>query len=130
MRQKIWLTWDDNQTPPWAYPIVWSSNPYTWEEVAVFIEIAEPIISGGGGLGQVIFQQGTTGLTGSHIDDLKKKYTEEKVDTFIKVVCKINSVDYEKRKDRKTKPIVTVKEIEHAYEKLTGIKVNVKIKEK
>ena len=116
MQQKIWLTW--NKT---AYPIVWNNNTYTWEEVAVVIEIGQQL---GPGWFEPPRKIGYTGASGP-LDDLKEKVPKEKLDFFIKVVCKVNNVDYEIRKMRKTKPIVSVKEIQKTLDKITSVKVSV-----
>lgn len=108
MSQKIWLTW--NQT---TYPIAWNANPYTWEEVAVVIEVGQ---YAGGWMEPPRWPKGPSGP--DPLEQLKDSLPKEKLEFFIKVVCKVNDLNYEKRKDRKTKPVVTVREINRTFQKM------------
>ena len=96
---KRWLTW--NQT---TNPINWSTNSYTWEEVYIVIKV-------GTYLGNYWDEPRPKGATGNPIKELEKEFTEGELDFFIKVVCKVNNLDYEVRKARKTKPLVSINEI-------------------
>lgn len=110
--QKQWLTWNQTQ-----YPIQWNANLYTWDEVYVTIQITQFFPD------WLEYPKKKNQEIPS-IGVIQEKVPQEKLDFFIKVVCKVNNLDYEKRKMRKTKPIVTVKEISKTFETMKSIKVS------
>ena len=104
------LTWSQSE-----YPIVWSSNSYTWNDVSVTTFVADAI---GGGSGGII-------LTKKSISDVAKKHPTE-FENFVKIVCKVNNLDYVTIKQRKVKPIVLMGEIKRTFEEVIKATVTVK----
>ena len=115
--QKIWLAWNQTQ-----YPINWSSNPYTWEEVAIVIEVGNQF----GYAWSEPSRKFNQGITGPSIKDLEDKLPKDKLEFFIKVVCKVNDLNYEDTKMRKTKPQVSVEEITKTFEEIHKVRVSLK----
>lgn len=101
--KKQYLTWDQT-----AYPIQWDSNPYTWEEVFILIEIAQAIENGGGD-----FENIYSGL------DKKKKQT------LIKLVARIEGKDYKESKYKKENIKVIAKGVKLAIKEVLNIDIKV-----
>lgn len=100
--KKLYLTWDQVR-----YPIQWDSNPYTWDEVFVLIEIAESIGNGGD------FPDIYGGL-----DKKKKKI-------LIKLVARINGEDYKEEKYKREDIKVIAKGVKVAIKEALNIDIKV-----
>lgn len=103
MSIKKWLTWDQLE-----YLIQWDSNPYTWDEVYVLIEVIEEA----GGIG------GPIGPT-------YEKLPEEKKKKLIKLILKVKGENIEEEKYKQNDIKVIAKDIEVTAQKVLGIKINV-----
>ena len=103
MSIKKWLTWDQLE-----YLIQWDSNPYTWDEVYVLIEVIEEA----GGLG-------------GPIGPAYERLPEEKKKKLIKLILKVKDEKIEEEKYKQTDIKVIAKDIEVTAQKVLGIKINV-----
>jgi hypothetical protein len=100
--KKQYLTWEQT-----AYPIQWDSNPYTWEEVFILIEIAQAL-DGGGDFGDIY-----GGL------DKKKKQT------LIKLVARIEGKEYKEEKYKKENIKVIAKGVKLAIKEVLNVDIKV-----
>ena len=91
---------------------LWTSLNVTWPEVFILLQAIESF----GGQGGLV-------VTKKTIEDLNKQFTPGELDTFIKLVCKINGLEHNEIKTRKTKPLVTVKEVKKTIEEVLSIKI-------
>lgn len=103
MSVKKYLTWDQIE-----YLIQWDSNPYTWDEVYVLIEVIEEA----GGLG-------------GPIGPAYEKLPEEKKKKLIKLILKVKGEKIEEEKYKQNNIKVIAKDIEVTAQKVLGIKINV-----
>lgn len=103
MSVKKYLTWDQIE-----YLIQWDSNPYTWDEVYVLIEVIEEA----GGLG-------------GPIGPAYEKLPEEKKKKLIKLILKVKGEKIEEEKYKQNDIKVIAKDIEVTAQKVLGIKINV-----
>jgi hypothetical protein len=92
------LTWSQTE-----YPIVWSNNPYTWDDVSVVIEVVKAI---GGGSG---------GMTSLH--NWQKKEPEKKK-KLIKLLCIIDSDRYKEEKYVDPNVMLTIEAVKLLEEKV------------
>lgn len=100
--KRQYLTWDQN-----TYPIQWDSNPYTWDEVFILIEIAQAI-DGGGDFGNIY----------GGLDKTKKK-------KLIKLVARINGEKFEESKYKKEDIKVIAKGVKLAIKEVLNIDIKV-----
>ena len=84
MQQKIYLEWENVN-------FLWENVNLLWEEVAILIEIGEARKRGGGGAAG--FAEYMKSNPWAKAKDLLQD--EEKVEKFIRLVCRINDIEYE-----------------------------------
>jgi hypothetical protein len=109
MQQKVFLEWENVFTN-------WEDLDQVWEDVHILIEVAESI-KRGGGLSSYV--------KGNPWDKTRKELGEEKTKKFIKIVCKVNGLEFEDVIDPNPKIQVTVEHLEKTFAE--SIKIGVKI---
>jgi hypothetical protein len=118
MQTKIYLNWEDVN-------ILWEQVDMTWEEVYILQEIGAVIRRRGGGGDGALMDY----IKGNPWDvtkkEIEKEVGEEKTKKFIKLVCRINGLDYEEATEPNSKVKVTVEQLEKVFNE--SIKVGVKI---
>ena len=105
MVKKIYLNWENTD-------FTWNNLNMTWEEVAILIEIGK---KGGS----------SAYINGNPWDVAKKQLGEEKAVKFIKLVCRVNGLDYEKTLEPKNEMKITIGHIERVINE--GMKIGIKI---
>ena len=100
--KKQYLTWDQTQ-----YPIQWDSNPYTWDEVFILIEIAQALNGGGS------------------FDDIYGGLNKTKKKKLIKLVARVNGEKYEESKYKQEDIKVIAKGVKIAIKEVLNIDVKV-----
>jgi len=103
MSIKKYLTWDQLE-----YLIQWDSNPYTWDEVYVLIEVIEEA----GGLG-------------GPIGPAYEKLPEEKKRKLIKLIVKVKGEKIEEEKYMQNDIKVIAKDIQLTAKEVLGIEIKV-----
>lgn len=83
--------------------ILWNNNPYTWDDVALILEVL-----GGGSDYQTIFR-----------DKEKKK-------KFIKLICKVEGVEYKETKEIKKRQI-RITDVALVAKEVLGVDIKVEI---
>jgi hypothetical protein len=127
MQNKIFLNWEDVN-------FTWDNLKYTnsgidmtWDEVYILIEIGNVIRRGGGGVPSK--EEIEEYIKGNPWDVTKRKIEEsvgvESTKKFIKLLCRVNELDYEKVVESNSSVKVTVEQIEKVFNE--GVKVAVKI---
>lgn len=112
---KKWLKWED-------LTINWENIDLLWEEIFILLEVEQAFRKRGGGDIQGYIKGNPWDVTKR---ELQKEIGEEKTKKFIKLVCKINNLDYEEVVEPNTEIKVTA---EHIIKVLNeGVKVGVKI---
>jgi hypothetical protein len=117
---KKWLNWED-------LTINWEDIDLSWEEIFILLEVQQAIRKRGGG-----------SLSKGEIDeyiksnpwDVTKKGLEsdlgkEKTEQFIKLVCKVNGIEYEEISKPKSKAKITADHIQRTFK--VGAKVGIKM---
>ena len=89
MVEKIYLNWENTD-------FTWNNLNMTWEEVSILIEIVK---KGGS----------SAYINGNPWDVAKKQLGEEKAVKFIKLVCRVNGLDYEKTLEPKLESLLSEK---------------------
>jgi hypothetical protein len=106
METKKLLAWKESD-------FLWNKNQYTWKDVAIVKKIADALTNGSGA---VVISPDT-------FKDLEDKINKEELDTFIKVVCKVNGLEHNEVKKRKEKPQITLSEVKKTIEEVLSIKI-------
>lgn len=96
-------------------------NPFGWVLTLEEIEVVEAVAThirggGGGGFGGIY-------INNDRILDLSKEQPEKYKD-FIRVVCKVNDIEYDEVKYRDTETLVTVEEVKMTLESVLNVKVH------
>jgi hypothetical protein len=106
MVQKVYINWEDLN-------LNWEDINMTWEEIAILTEIQNR-----GGSSQY--------YNGNPWKVAKEQLGEEKAVKFIKLICRINNLEYEKVFDIKTEETkITIGHIEKVFNE--GMKIGIKI---
>ena len=97
------ITWDEAN-------ILWNNNPYTWDEVELVARLADQVASqgGGGGVFTPVFKS----------KEEKKK--------FIKLLCKIEGVEYKETKEVKERQI-RITDVALVAKEVLGVDIKVEI---
>ena len=109
MTQKVFLEWENTN-------FTWDNLEMLWEDVAILIEVGGVIRRGGGSAEYV---------KGNPWEKTYKEIGEEKTKKFIRLVCKINEIDYEDVIYRNPKVKVKAEHIEKVFNE--ALKIGVKI---
>jgi hypothetical protein len=109
MTTKVFLEWENTN-------FTWDNLNMLWEDVAILIEVGG-IIRGGGGLQSYI--------DNNPWDVTKQKLGEEKTKRFIKIVCRVNDLDYEKVIEPNSNVKVKAYHLEKVFNE--AVKIGVKI---
>ena len=109
MATKVFLEWENVN-------FTWDNLDMLWEDVAILIEVGEVIRRGGGASSYV---------RGNPWEKTRKELGEEKTNKFIRILCRVNNLEYEDVIDPDPKIKVTVQHIEKTMNE--SIKVGVKI---
>jgi hypothetical protein len=109
MSTKVFLEWENVNT-------TWDQLNQVWEDVHILIEVGG-VIRKGGGLGSYV--------KGNPWDRTRRELGEEKTNKFIRIVCRVNGLEYEDIIDPNPKIRVTAEHIEKTFAE--SIKVGVKI---
>lgn len=110
MATKVFLEWENVN-------FTWDNLEMLWEDVALLIEVGGLIRKGGGGIGSYV--------KGNPWDKTRQELGEEKTKRFVRLVCRINDLEYEDIIDPNPKIKVTVEHIEKTLNE--SMKVGVKI---
>lgn len=89
--------------------IQWDSNPYIWNDVCTLLQAVSAI--------------GYTKL--EEFNEITRKYTQKDKKKLVKLVCKINGIDYEDSKWQMSARKITATQIKIAVLKVTGIKIDI-----
>ena len=112
MQQKIYLEWENVN-------FLWENVNLLWEEVYILIVIGEARKRGGGG------SRGLSEmLKDNPWDQSKTILGEEKAKKFIKLICRINDLDYEKTIEKKEDIKLEAHQIEKVVIEAAKIGVN------
>lgn len=114
MQQKIYLEWENVN-------FLWENVNLLWEEVYILIEISESRKRGGGSGGRSLSEM----LKDNPWDQSKKILGEEKAKKFIKLVCRINDLDFEKVLEKKEDIKIEAKHIEKVFLEAAKIGINI-----
>ena len=109
MATKVFLEWENVN-------FTWDNLDMLWEDVSILIDV-EKVVRKGGGLGSYI--------RGNPWDQTRKELGEEKTKKFIRLVCRVNDLEYEDVIDPNPKIKVTAEHIQKTFNE--SIKVGVKI---
>ena len=117
---KKWLNWED-------LTINWESIDLLWEEIFILLEVQQAIRKRGGG--SLLKGEIDEYIKGNPWDVTKKNLEEdlgkEKTEQFIKLVCKVNGIEYEEVIKPKSKLKITAGHIEKTFK--VGTKVEIKM---
>jgi len=91
----------------------WKQNQYTWDDVAIVQKIVTTLTDSSGNLA----------INKKAIEDLESKFEPKELDQFIKIVCKVNGLDHDEIKFRKSKPMVSIKEVKKTIEEVLSVKI-------
>jgi len=109
MITKVYLEWENTD-------FTWDQLDMLWEDVAIIKEVGELIRRGGGSSDYV---------RGNPWDKTRRELGEEKTKKFIKIVCRVNGLEYEDVIDPNPKIKVTANHIDRVFNE--SIKVGIKI---
>lgn len=109
MQTKVYLEWENVN-------FTWENLDMLWEEVVLIKEVGE-LINKGGGSGAYV--------RGNPWEKTREQLGEEKTKRFIRVVCKVNGLEYEDVIDPNPKIKVRAEHIEKVFNE--AVKVGVKI---
>jgi hypothetical protein len=109
MTNKVYLEWENVN-------FTWDNLDMLWEEVAIIQEVGEVIRRSGGS---------TAYVKGNPWEKTREQLGEEKTKKFIRVVCKVNGLEYDDVIDPNPKIKVTADHIDRVFTE--AIKVGVKI---
>ena len=109
---KVYLNWNDDS-------IIWGSNDYTWNDVAVTITIQD--LGGGAGWGGIPPKKK---IWDEKIADRVPKETERH---FLKLVCKVNGIEYSEEKERMIAKDLTIENIQKTFDTVIPKKAKVMI---
>ena len=93
------IKWEEDQK------IIWSDNPYKWDEVLILIQAG--------------------GSAGDDFGQITRDYSEEKKKKLVKIVCQVNGIKYEDEKWKKSAGKVNATQIKIAVSKVLGIKIDI-----
>lgn len=113
---KKYLKWEE-------LTVKWENVDLLWEEVFILLEVIETLKRGGsGGSMKEYMEKNPWDKTKNKIqEDLGK----EKTDKFIKIICKVNGLDYEKTIKPNSEIKITTSHIEKTLQE--AIKVGIKV---
>lgn len=106
METKKLLTWKESD-------FLWKKNWYTWKDVATVKKIADALTN----------DSGAVVITPDAFKDLEDRINQEELESFIKVVCKVNGLEHSEVKKRKEKPQITLSEVKKTIEEVLSIKI-------
>ena len=109
MVTKVFLEWENTN-------FTWDNLDMLWEDVAILIQVGEVIKRGGGS---------TAYVKGNPWEKTRQELGDEKTKRFIRIVCRVNNLEYEDVIDPNPKIRVTVDHIEKTLNE--SLKVGVKI---
>jgi hypothetical protein len=109
MQTKVYLEWEN-------VDFTWDNLDMLWEEVAIIQEVGEVIRRAGGS---------TAYVKDNPWDVTRQQVGEEKTKKFIRIVCKINGLEYEDVIDPNPKIKVTANHIDKVLNE--AVKIGVKI---
>lgn len=109
MSTKVFLEWERVNT-------TWDNLDQVWEDVHILIEVAE-VVKRGGGISSYV--------KGNPWDQTRRELGDEKTKKFIRLVCRVNDLEYEDVIDPNPKIKVTAEHIQKTFNE--SIKVGVKI---
>jgi hypothetical protein len=115
MQTKVYLNWEE-------VDMLWEQVDMTWEEVFILIEVGDSLRNRGGGSLIDYIKNNPWDVTKREIE---KEVGKEKTKKFIKLVCRVNGLDFEEVTEPNSKVKVTVEQLEKVFNE--GIKVGVKI---
>ena len=118
MQTKVYLNWEDVN-------MLWEQVDMTWEEVYILIEVGEGLRKRGGGANGGLMDYIKNNPWDVTKRDIEKEVGKEKTKKFIKLVCRVNGLDFEEVTEPNSKVKVTVDQLEKVFNE--GIKVGVKI---
>lgn len=98
---KVYLEWEQT-----GHPIMWQSNPYTWDDVSIISEIIDAI-------------------AGAGAEAAYKKISTEKKKRLIQLVATINGEEYKEDKYSNDNIEVFVKDVKVAANAVLGIEIKI-----
>ena len=112
MLQKKYLKWEEIDS-------LWEETNYLWEDIAIFIEIEQAVLKGGGDY--------ATYVEGNPWNKLKKDFGEEKTKKVIKLYCKYKDIEYEESKNINESIKITATEFEKFIKDSIRESISIKI---
>jgi 23S rRNA G2445 N2-methylase RlmL len=121
MKNKIYLNWEDVNT-------TWDQVLMVWDDVSIIMEVGNIFKKGGGG-GYPSREEIQEYIKGNPWNVTKNRIQEsigeEKTKKFIKILCKVNNIDYESIIESKDNILINIDQIEKVFSE--EVKVDVKI---
>jgi hypothetical protein len=113
--KKKWIKWEE-------LSINWENLDLLWDEIFILLEVEQALRRRGGGDMQGYINGNPWDVTKR---ELEREIGKEKVKSFIKLVCRVNGIDYEKTIDKNADVKITTENIERTFK--VGAKVGIKI---
>jgi hypothetical protein len=115
---KKYLKWEE-------LTVNWEDLNLIWEDISILLEVVETLRKrgGSGGSYKEYMEKNPWDVTKR---ELKKELGEEKIKKFIKLVCRVNNLEFEEERELKTNIDITVDHLEKVINEATkiGIKID------
>jgi len=105
--------------------INWENVELTWDEFFILLEVTEVLRKGGGG-GTSLKEYMEKNPWDKTKQNIEKELGEEKTKKFIKLICKINGIEYKQTKEKQDKIDITTEHLERTFKEVSK-KIGVKI---
>ncbi len=103
--------------------VKWEDLILLWEDISILLEVSEALRKGGSGASYKEYVKNNPWDQSKK--QLEKELGEEKTKKFIKLVCRVNGIDYEEVVEPNNKIKITTDHIEKVFNE--AIKVGIKI---
>lgn len=103
--------------------VKWEDLTLLWEDISILLEVAQVFRKGGSGASYKEYVKNNPWDQSKK--QLEKELGEEKTKKFIKLICRVNGIDYEKVVEPNNKIKITTDHIEKVFTE--AIKVGIKI---
>lgn len=113
---KKFLKWEE-------ITVNWEDLTLLWEDISILLEVAGVIR--GGGSGATYKEYVKNNPWDQSKKQLEKELGEEKTKKFIKLICRVNGIDYEEVAEPNNKIKITTEHIEKVFNE--AVKVGIKI---
>ena len=102
MSVKRFLKWEE-------IDVRWEDLDQVWEDISVIEEFGRLVRGSGGSPGFLDY------VKGNPWDKARQEIGDEKTKKFLRILCRVNGIDYEKESDSKGDVRVTVEQLDRVF---------------